>query len=277
MSHGSRVCGACGALNAAEDARCFRCGASLAPVAQIGTKLLDQPFLATQVLLGMCVLNFLLVCLDHGGLALGFLGKSLLPSEVLRWGATFGQLSRVEPWRYLSAVYVHLGALHLVMNSMALLALGRRAEQRVGGARMIVVFTLTGIGGFVASTLWYGASGPLTAGASGALFGLMGHEIGQMHAQRDPRLKDILVQFLAYAVAFALLFSVNNAAHIGGFVLGYPLGRAFYLERRPWRRALWFRGLAAVSLAAGVASVVLSARSDVWRQMRLEEIQHNLR
>src|SRR5690606_8265713 len=156
-----------------------------------------------------------------------------------------------EPWRYLSAVYVHLGALHLVMNSMALLALGRRAEQRVGGARMIVVFTLTGIGGFVASTLWYGASGPLTAGASGALFGLMGHEIGQMHAQRDPRLKDILVQFLAYAVAFALLFSVNNAAHIGGFVLGYPLGRAFYLERRPWRRALWFRGLAAVSLAAG--------------------------
>jgi rhomboid protease GluP len=244
---------------------------------QTAARLIEQPYLATRVVLGLCIVDFALLTLDHGGLALGFLGPSLLPSEVLRWGATYGHLPLAEPWRFLSPVYVHLGALHLAMNGLALVALGRRTEQRVGGARMIAVFTLTGIAGFVASVAWYGADGPLTAGASGALFGLMGHEIGQMHARRDPRLKDILAQFVAYAVAFALLVSVNNAAHIGGFVLGYPLGRLFYLEKRPWRRAWWFRGFAVVCVAAGVASVALSAASDVWRELRAEEIQYNLR
>ncbi|NLE86453.1 MAG: rhomboid family intramembrane serine protease [Myxococcales bacterium] len=277
MSEGSRVCAACGALNGAREPKCHRCGAAMSPLPQTALGFMEQPFFATQVLLGLCLVNFALVSLDHGGLALGFLGPSLLASDVLRWGATYGNLAAVEPWRYLSAVYVHLGAIHLAMNSLALLALGRRTEQRVGGARMVVVFTLTGIVGFVASQAWYGPSGPLTAGASGALFGLMGHEIGQMHGGRDPRLKDILAQFFAYALAFALLFSVNNAAHIGGFLLGYPLGRAFHRERRPWRRAWLFRGLAVLCVGAGVASVVLSATSDEWRERRLEEIQYGLR
>jgi membrane associated rhomboid family serine protease len=277
MSHGSRVCASCGALNAGQDARCVRCGASLGGFSQAIASMVDSPHLATRVLLGLCLINFALVSLDHGGLALGFLGPNLLPSEVLRWGATYGGLALQEPWRYLSAVYVHLGALHLAMNSMALVALSRRAEQRVGGARTVVVFTLTGVAGFVASQWWYGSHGPLTAGASGALFGLMGHEIGQMHARRDPQLKDVLVQFLAYAVAFALLFSVNNAAHIGGFLLGYPCGRLFFLERRPWRRAWLFRGLAVIAVAAGALSVALSSMSDEWQRLRAQEIQYGLR
>lgn len=277
MSHGSRVCAACGALNAVQEPACIRCKASFAPLPAATARAADRPYLATQVLLGVCLVDFALVSLDHGGLALGFIGRELLASDVMRWGATYGNLATVEPWRYLSAVFVHLGALHLVMNGMALVALGRRTEQRVAGARMIVVFTLTGIAGFVASQWWYGPNGPVTAGASGALFGLMGHEIGQMHARRDRRLKDLLFEFLAYAAAFALIFSVNNAAHLGGFVLGYPLGRLFFLERRPWRRAWLFRGLAALCVVAGVASIVLSARSDEWRKLRVEEIQYRLR
>lgn len=277
MSHGSRVCGACGALNAISESACIRCNASFSPVPGATARLLNRPYLATQILLGLCLVNFALVSLDHKGLALGFIGRGLLASEVVRWGATYGNLAVAEPWRYLSAVYVHLGVLHLVMNGMALVVLGKRTEQRVGGAAMVVVFTLTGIAGFLASQWWYGPNGPLTAGASGALFGLMGHEIGQMHAHRDPRLKDLLFQFLAYAVAFALIFSVNNAAHLGGFLLGYPLGWLLFLERRPWRRAWLYRGLAALSLAAGVASIVLSTASDEWRKLRVVEIQYHLR
>lgn len=278
MSHGSRVCGACGALNAISEPACIRCHASFSPLPAATARLVNRPYLATQILLGLCLVNFAFVTLDHGGLTLGFLldqGPSV--SAMVRWGATYGGLALAEPWRYLSAVYVHVGLLHLAMNGMALQALGKRTEQRVGGAAMVVVFTLTGIAGFVASQWWYGPVGPPTAGASGALFGLMGHEIGQLHARRDPRLRDILFQLLAYAVAFALVFHMNNAAHIGGFVLGYPLGRLLFLERRPWRRAWLYRGLAALSLAAGVASVVLSAASDEWRKLRVLEIQYDLR
>jgi rhomboid protease GluP len=280
MSQGSRVCPGCGALNGIAEPECYRCGRPLASARGALVQLMDMPFLATRILLGLCLVNFALLVLDHGGLPWTMLPRFGSPpsgSELLRWGGLVGDVADAEPWRYLSAVFVHLDPLHLLFNSMALLALGRRTEQRVGGPRMVVAFTVTGIAGFVASALWYGGMPYGTAGASGALFGLMGHEIGQMHARRDPRLKDVLFQFGAYTLAFALMFNVNNAAHLGGFVVGYPLGRLFALERRPWRRATLYRALAALCLAASVASLVLSATSPSWQMLRASEVLYGRR
>ncbi len=244
---------------------------------------LETPFLATRVLVGACVLVFGLIAVDHGGIPVALLrGRGLLPSEILRFGGLFGEAGTEEPWRLLSACYIHLGVLHLGMNMMALIALGKRAEERVGPARMIVAFTVTGICGFLASEWWYAPFSPPTAGASGALFGLMGHEIGQMHGRNDPRVKDVFFQFAAYAVAFALLawsspVGLNNAAHVGGFLAGYPLGRLFHLERRPWRRKVLAQAGALICLVAAGASVYLSDVSDLWRQVRSEEIQRGFR
>jgi rhomboid protease GluP len=230
--------------------------------------------------LGLCLVDFALMVLDHRGLPMVMLGKLGSPpsiSELLRWGGLWSDVADTEPWRYLSAVFVHLDPLHLLFNGMAVLALGRRTEQRVGGARMIVAFTITGIAGFLASAYWYGGTPYGTAGASGALFGLMGHEIGQMHASRDPRLKDVLFQFGAYTLAFALMFNVNNAAHLGGFVAGYPLGRLFATERRPWRRAWLFQVLAGLCIVASVGSILLSATSPAWERERAKEVLYGER
>jgi rhomboid protease GluP len=239
-----------------------------------------MPFLATRILLGLCLVDFALMVLDHGGLPMAMLGRLGSPpsgSELLRWGGLLGSVAEKEPWRYLSAVYVHLDPLHLLFNGMALLALGRRTEQRVGGPRMVVAFTVTGVVGFLASAYWYGGLPYGTAGASGALFGLMGHEIGQMHASRDPRLKDVLFQFGAYTLAFALMFNVNNAAHLGGFVAGYPLGRLFASEKRPWLRTRLLQALAGLCILASVASLVLSASSPAWERERAQEVRNGER
>jgi membrane associated rhomboid family serine protease len=280
MSEGSRVCPGCGALNGIREPHCHRCGRPLASTSGALLGLFDVPYLATRILLGICLVNFALMVLDHRGLPmvmLGNLGSPPSDSEMLRWGGVIGRIAVVEPWRYLSAVFVHLDPLHLLFNGMAVLALGRRTEQRVGGPRMVVAFTITGIAGFLASAYWYGSSPYGTAGASGALFGLMGHEIGQMHARRDPRLKDVLFQFGAYTLAFALMFNVNNAAHLGGFVAGYPLGRLYASERRPWRLARLFQVLAGVCIVASVLSIVLSMRSPAWEQARAQEVLHGER
>lgn len=274
MSHGSRVCPGCGALNGAQEAQCHRCGRPLAGARGGLVGVFETPFLATRILLGICLVDFALLVLDHGGLPtiLLPLGSQPTISELLRWGALTDEVAWREPWRFLSAVFVHFDPLHLLMNGMGALALCRRTEQRVGGPRMVIAFTITGIVGFVASALWKQGEPFVTAGASGALFGLMGHEIGHMHMGRDPRLKDVLLQFGAYTLAFALMFPVNNAAHLAGFASGYPVSRLLAADKRPWRRAAVYRALAVACVVASVVSIALCVRSPVWVRERAGEV-----
>lgn len=226
----------------------------------------DRPRVATRLLLSFCLADFVLMALVDRRIPLvlfgggGFFGPPTIRSLVLA-GGIFGNLVDAEPFRLLSAVYVHLGLDHFLFNMAALVSLGRSIEDRIGGARLVVLFVITGILGFLASRLYFGPVSPPTAGASGALFGFVGHEIGTLLARRDPRARELILQQLAYAIGFALLFSVNNAAHAGGFLAGIAIGYLFDRERnRPVREPL-FRALAWGGLILSVASVLLSIRS----------------
>jgi len=162
-----------------------------------------------------------------------------------------------EPWRYLSAVFVHLGVDHLLFNLAALWSLGRVIEQRLGSARLLLSFVLTGIAGFVVSRFYYGPISPPTAGASGALYGFIGIELGLLVSRRDPRARKLFFEWLAFAIGFALLFSVNNAAHAGGCASGAVLGYLF--EKRLVRvNPKILSILAGIALFASVLSVILS-------------------
>jgi len=165
----------------------------------------------------------------NGSLPWGLFGPPLGLEARVGAGALFGRLAEVQPWRLLSAVFVHFSVLHLGMNMFALQSLGRAMEEKFGGARLIVAFVITGVLGFVASRIWYGPIGPSTAGASGAIFGLIGIEVGYLVSRKDPGAKDVFIQNLIMAVAIAFVMPVNNPAHLGGFVAGFPLG--FLLDR----------------------------------------------
>ena len=143
-------------------------------------------------------------------------------SALWRWGMLLTGIADSQPWRLLSAMFVHLGILHLALNMMSFVDLGRMTEARVGSWRCGVIFVVTGVLGFVTSELWYGlvAEHVPTAGASGGLFGLGGALVGCLYARRDPAYKDLLLRMVVYAVVFALLMPVNNSAHAGGLVSG---------------------------------------------------------
>lgn len=229
------------------------------------------PESGTKALLALCLANFtLMILLDRRiPIALfpgvfGFWGGAPTLSSVLRTGGIWGPALDLEPYRAVSAIFVHLGLDHLAFNSLALWSLGRGTEARFGGARTIVFFLVTGVMGYVASRLYFGQLSPVTAGASGAVFGLLGVRIGELVAMRDPRVRDMIFEQLAYAVGFALLFSVNNAAHAGGALSGVALG---YLSkpRLTSRGESAFGYAAALGLAAAVASVLLSFFSLAWR------------
>jgi rhomboid protease GluP len=235
------------------------------------TTALGREFPLTKLYVILCVAVFVMMVVTTKQLQM--LG-GVRPSEALRWGALVGTLGREEPWRYLSAMFVHFGALHVGFNMMALWDFGRATEQRLGSGRFTLIFIGTGVAGFIASDLWYAFSGApaLTAGASGGLFGVIAALIGYLYAAKDPAWKQFLMRVVVYAVIFAVALSVNNAAHIGGFVTGFPLGYAFYKERSPWSRNKIFGGVAALLVVASAASIVLCHTSNVWKEERQHEL-----
>jgi membrane associated rhomboid family serine protease len=220
--------------------------------------------LATRALLGLCIADFLLmVALDRRvplslwGATYGPFGGTPSTRTFLAVGGIWDMWLESEPWRYLSAVFVHLGVDHLLFNITALWSLGRNIEGRFGSARLMLAFVLTGIVGFIASRLYYGPISPPTAGASGALYGLIGIELGVLLSRRDPRARELFFEWLAFAIGFALLFSVNNAAHAGGCVCGAALGALFEGRRVPKMNPRVAQLLAVAAFLASVASIVL--------------------
>lgn len=187
----------------------------------------DQPRAATKFLVGFCLFDFAALVIMNGGLPWGFFGPPLRLDAAIGAGAIALNLAELQPWRLLSAVFVHLSVLHLGMNLFALQSLGGGIEDKFGSARLVLVFGLCGIWGFVASRIWYGPVGPTTAGASGALFGMIGVEVGYLASRRDPHAKDVFVQNLIMGLALAFVMPVNNPAHLGGFVAGLVLGVIF--------------------------------------------------
>jgi membrane associated rhomboid family serine protease len=177
------------------------------------------------------------------------------------WGALgSGPVGQWEPWRYLSAMSLHLGAIHLLLNMTALWQFGRALEREIRFGRFAVTFLGSGALGFFVSDLWNilrGADVP-TAGASGGLFGIAAAVVGYQFARRDPRYKALALQLVVFAIVFAWVLDVNSAAHIGGALAGAPLGYWFCRERNPHRHDAGFAWAGGVLVFLSIVSVAAS-------------------
>ncbi|KYG01624.1 rhomboid family intramembrane serine protease [Sorangium cellulosum] len=271
-------CARCGALNGSDFSRCIRCGAPLlAPAvhAPPARGLLDgRGLLATKILGALTSFVFVGQLVAAHSRDLGLL-SAWDRSNYIRFGALLIEPGApFEPFRLLSAVFVHMGVLHFGMNMMTLVMLARAAEPAVGSARFAIAYVLTGLVGFAASAAWNVFVQPevvCTAGASGAVFGVMGLLLGWLLRRRDPRWKDLALQAVFYIVLFGFVVNasntgirINNAAHIGGLVSGALLGLSY---AGPARRRL--EGVMNAGALAGVlaclAALGLAQRSPLWR------------
>jgi rhomboid protease GluP len=283
----ARLCPYCKELNSVSESRCYRCGRRLPGPAGDGAIRLVQELLGaeapvTRLLLflelavfGLCVIVDHSLPLGFGGLDSLGLRSAFTASTLLRFGALAGTLGQTESWRYLSAVFVHAGALHIGMNLWIFTSLGATLEREIGGARSALLFLLSGALGFVASSYWYAPLEPLTMGASGGVFGQIGAVVGILGARRDPEWKRVFVRNLIYALLLSLaLGNVNTPAHLGGFAAGIAIGFFFGREKPKWRLEWPLRLLAAVGLCGVVASVGLSMHSPIWQVVRLRESRY---
>ena len=127
-------------------------------------------------------------------------------------------------WRMISAGFLHGGLMHVGMNGFVLYLLGGQVERVLGGPRFLVLYTVSLLGGSLASTL-FGAG--FSVGASGAIWGLLGAQVSLAYG-RPPVLpqsiaagvKQMAKRNVILNLGISLLPGIDAAAHVGGGIAG---------------------------------------------------------
>lgn len=159
-------------------------------------------------------------------------------------------------WTLLSASYLHGSIVHLLFNMIALFQIGPLILQEYGRYRMVVIYTLSGVGGYVLS---YVVGIPFTLGASAAVCGLIGAALyyGKSRGGYYGQLVYRQVGGWAFGIfVFGFLFpGINNWAHGGGLLSG--LLAAFALGYQEQTRENQFhKSLALICILATLATLV---------------------
>jgi rhomboid protease GluP len=172
------------------------------------------------------------------------------PEQLLNCGAdnAGSVLINGEWWRIVTAMFVHVGILHLATNMWCLWNLGLLAEPLMGSVGVLAVYILTGAAGNLLSTLYNGLSPlhdssgavyfPVGAGASGAVFGIAGALIVLLKSHLLPvppqelhKLRRSVIYFAAINLVIGFTISlgvvakhtgvkIDNSAHLGGVLCG---------------------------------------------------------
>ena len=151
---------------------------------------------------------------------------------LLDLGAMFGPLiADGQYWRLFTAIFLHVGLLHLAFNGFGLAIFGSIVEGAYGHARFALIYLVAGLSGSVASYMVNSTA--VAAGASGAIFGVLGALAAYFAAQRNvfgetARRSMIGVLILAVLnLAFGFVIpGIDNMAHLGGFAAGLAMGFA---------------------------------------------------
>jgi rhomboid protease GluP len=97
------------------------------------------------------------------------------PQQVLKWGGNLPELTLGgEWWRLIASIFLHFGIIHLALNMYALYYIGSYLEKMLGKSRYITAYLCAGISASFVSLLWHRNELLVSAGASGAIFGMFG-------------------------------------------------------------------------------------------------------
>lgn len=271
------MCANCGAIVGAGETQCAVCGVqtSAYPTAVAGERppdretlkfaraILNRSYKFTIAFLVVNLFIFLLM-LESSDFSSTVLSEAFSGPVLEAYGAKLNLLINHpynQWWRLIAPMFLHVNLIHLLINMYSLMMVGPFVEKLYGSAKFVVFWILTGIGGLVASYLTVRpelSTGPLSrfifksndfpsAGASGALFGLVGvlfvfgikfrHELppGFKRAFGTGLLPIILINLF---IGFLGSRFIDNAAHLGGLVSGAVLALGVDYERPGSKRRI---------------------------------------
>ena len=264
------MCRTCGAIVGAGQQNCAVCGASTAP--QPATKtarpapdretmrfaraVLVRPNKFTIIFLVANLFVFLMMW-ESSGMSGDVLWHAFSFDVLIAYGAKLNVLIKApnyQWWRFVTPMFLHVNLLHLLVNMYSLWIIGPYVEKLYGSAKFVVFWVVTGVAGVVASYLTVRpnlATGGLgrflfktfdepSAGASGALFGLVGvlfvfgikfrHELpeGFKRAFGTGLLPTIMINLFIGYIGRGF---IDNAAHLGGLACGAAMALVVQYKR----------------------------------------------
>lgn len=188
------------------------------------------------------------------------LSQSLIDMELqtlVDMGALYGPLTvfKGEWWRLFTAMFLHGGMTHLLMNMFSLYLIGRAAEMYFDTKSYLSIYFFSGVIGGLVSLYIHPVS--VGVGASGAVFGVFGALAGFFLAHRErialytkAFMKDFTIIIVINLVIGLSIPSIDVSAHIGGLIVGFIGG--FALSKNP--KWIWTYSFAMVLTILAMAS-----------------------
>lgn len=242
-------------------------------------------------------------------------------NNLLLFGANVYQLSLTgDWWRYPVSMVLHSGGMHLALNTLALVVIGIECERTYGKLRMLAIYLFSGIGAAFFSAYWQYSEAinavanrasmnawnslylpdntmyiTVGIGASGAIMGLAAASVIYLLKQLNNTNLSIeernqlkrplynIIGMIALTLINGLQSGIDNAAHIGGAVLGAIISVAFVLMPQATARAKLLSSGLITLIAAALLAIALSQFSSLQdedlnyeRQFIYQEMQKEL-
>src|SRR6059036_1458201 len=183
----------------------------------------------TYIFFALNILVFLLMALAGG---------STNEATLMAFGVkSNAEIAKGQWWRFVTPIFIHIGLLHLFFNSYALWIVGPQVEKLYGGARFVILYVVTGIAGVYASYFYH--PNTISAGASGAIFGLFGVLLvfGLRYRNSIPSAfkravgTGVLPVIVLNLIIGFTIPAIDNSAHIGGLIAGALLALVIPYQR----------------------------------------------
>lgn len=156
---------------------------------------------------------------------------------LLMFGANYAPLVKAgEYYRLITSAFLHIGLLHLIFNNYALYVIGSQIESFLGKTKFLIVYLVSALCGNLMSMLF---STGISAGASGAIFGLLGSILYFGYNYRvylGSVLNSQIIPLILLNLGIGLLTpGIDNAAHIGGLLGGISVTMALGIKYKSSR------------------------------------------
>lgn len=156
------------------------------------------------------------------------LGSTEDLSDMLLFGASYTPLilGKAQYWRLVSSIFLHFGIMHLSNNMVGLYVIGDQVERAIGSFKFIIIYIIAGVGANIISMFLRLKEEPVvSAGASGAIFGLAGSMLAIALKNRNKN-SDISIARIVLMIGIMIYYGftssgVDNIAHISGAVIGF--------------------------------------------------------
>lgn len=134
-----------------------------------------------------------------------------------------GLIKHGSPLRLVTSIFLHIGLIHFIMNVWSLNILGKQVERFYGHFKTLIIFLYSGVVGNLLSVILMNDN-TISAGASGAIFGLMGallyFSLNQRTYMGEALKNEILPVIIINLLASFMIPGINVFAHIGGLIGG---------------------------------------------------------